>query len=208
MDKLDLNADSLSESMYEDYTGENPGPSPGPGDDSIILTQDDEDTCDIDDTINEVGNNDKFYRSPFIKKFGDNFPLTINNKTVNYENISKLLFTKLLTDTDLLTEHGFYKIRTYYKNPNTQKSMDFVCRTYSVHKGDVDFIQVNEQYATTTTQVNGAYTHYLHEIRKATIDIGRFSKVDMDFDIYPQVTKASIYESNEKGSREDKTTAI
>jgi hypothetical protein len=48
----------------------------------------------------------------------------------------------------------------------------------------------------------------LHEIRKATIDIGRFSKVDMDFDIYPQVTKASIYESNEKGSREDKTTAI
>ena len=208
MDKLDLNAYSVSKSMYEGRNSENPVPSPGPGDDSMILTQDDEDTCDIDDTINEVGNNDPFYRSPSIKKFGDNFSLTINNNTVNYDDISKLSFKKPLTHTDLLIKYGFTKEKTQYINPKTPESIDFVCKTYNVIKGDVDFIGVDKQHATTDTQVTGAYTRYLNDIHKAKIDIGSLSKVDMDFNIYPDVTRASICEASEKSSNEDKTTAI
>ena len=134
--------------------------------------------------------------------------MTINNNTVNYEEISTLSFTKPLTDRDLLLDNGFIKKGTYYINPKNEKSMDLVCKIYGVIKGDVDFIGVNEKSATTKTQVTGAYTRYLNNIRKAKIDIGLLSEIDMDYKIYPDVTRASIYEACEKGSNEDKTTAI
>lgn len=39
----------------------------------MILTQDDEDTCDINDTLNEVGNYDKFIDHQLLKSLVTTF---------------------------------------------------------------------------------------------------------------------------------------